>query len=97
VPGLQAPGGVLRDRRREHLSELPARALTEELAARTDLAALPDSDLKHLSGDVDRAYGRLLCEWLAYMNHLRSDYPYLYSLAIPLNPREGEASPIVQQ
>ena len=71
--------------------------LTEELAARTDLRALPDSDLKHLSGDAERAYGRLLCQWLAYMNHLRSDYPYLYSLAIRLSPLDDEASPVVQQ
>jgi len=71
--------------------------LAEELAARTDPAALPDSDLEHLSGDVERAYGRVLREWLAYMNHLRKDYPYLYSLAIRLNPMASEPSPIVTQ
>jgi hypothetical protein len=64
--------------------------LTDELANRTDVAALGDRDVEHLAGDMKRAYGLLVSEWLSYMQHLRDNYPYLFSLAIrtnPFNPR----------
>jgi hypothetical protein len=38
--------------------------LTEELAAREDLGNLPDSDYKHLAGDIKRAYVLLVHQWL---------------------------------
>ena len=60
--------------------------LTEELSLRSDLAALPDSDLEHLAGDLKRAYALLVAEWLLYVRHLKHDYPYLFSLAIRTNP-----------
>lgn len=60
--------------------------LIEELEARGDFAALPSSDLDHLSGDLKRVYTYLTREWLAYMRHLQRDYPYLFSLAVRLNP-----------
>ena len=69
--------------------------LTEELAHRTDLADLPDSDRKHLIGDLDRAYGRIITEWLAYMKHLQHNYPYLFSLAVRTNPFDAEANVVV--
>ncbi len=65
--------------------------LTEELAHRKDLATLPESDLKHLAGDIRRAYGLLTTEWLDYMKHLKADYPYLFSLAVRTNPFDHEA------
>jgi len=70
--------------------------LTEELESRTDTKHLPDSDLKHLSGDIKRAYGLLISEWLSYMKHLKNNYPYLYSLAVRTNPFNPEASPEVK-
>jgi hypothetical protein len=70
--------------------------LTEELESRRDIKQLPDSDLKHLSGDIKRAYGLLISEWLSYMKHLKNDYPYLFSLAVRTNPFNPEASPEVQ-
>jgi hypothetical protein len=70
--------------------------LTEELAHREDLKELPDSDYAHLAGDMQRAYTRLSSEWLAYMNHLRENYPYLFSLAMRTNPFDPQASPIVR-
>jgi len=70
--------------------------LSEELQARGDLAALPESDLGHLSGDVDRAYTHLVGQWVRYMIHLRSDYPYLFSLAARTNPLRADASPVVR-
>lgn len=71
--------------------------LIEELTARTDLSDLPPSDLKHLGGDAGRAYRYLLREWLAYMAHLRSEYPYLFSLAIRISPLRKDPSPIVTE
>lgn len=65
--------------------------LTEELENRADLGALPASDLEHLSGDIRRAYTALLVEWLAYMQHLSKDYPYLYSLGVRTNPFDPAA------
>jgi hypothetical protein len=69
--------------------------LGEELDKRPTLRDLPDSDLEHLSGDIRRAYGLLLSEWLSYMKHLKSDYPYLFSLATRTNPFDTNASPVV--
>lgn len=64
--------------------------LEEELSARDSLEDLPPSDLAHLAGDSERAYGRLLTQWLEYMIHLKRYYPYLYSFAARTNPlREG--------
>lgn len=60
--------------------------VADELQNREDFAALPDSDISHLSGDVQRAYRLLIAEWLEYMRHLSVRYPYLFSLAVRKNP-----------
>jgi hypothetical protein len=65
--------------------------LTDELAHRTDMQALPDTDVQHLSGDIDRAYRCIVAEWLAYMRNLKRDYPYLFSLALRTNPFDPSA------
>ena len=69
--------------------------LTEELASRPALAGLPDADLDHLSGDMGRAYGLLAAQWLDYMRHLESAYPYLFSLAVRLNPFDPDAEAVI--
>jgi len=69
--------------------------LTEELEARGDFQTLPATDHQHLHGDIQRANGMLIREWLSYMQHLKADYPYIYSLAIRTNPFNPEASPVV--
>ncbi len=69
--------------------------LTEETACRVDLKQLPDTDCQHLSGDIKRVYSLLISEWLAYMKHLRDNYPYLFSLAARTNPFNPDASPVV--
>jgi hypothetical protein len=69
--------------------------LLQELELRKNLAGLPETDLNHLSGDIQRAYTLLLREWLFYMKHLKSDYPYLYSLAARMNPMDPDAGPEV--
>ncbi len=70
--------------------------LADELSHREDLSALPASDLAHLANDMERAYAHLAAQWLAYMEHLKATYPYLFSLAVRLNPFVPNASPIVQ-
>jgi len=69
--------------------------LAEELTCRADLKKLPDTDYQHLAGDIKRAYMLLISEWLAYMEHLKTNYAYLFSLAIRTNPFNPESSPEV--
>jgi hypothetical protein len=71
--------------------------LTEELQHREDIVNLPSSDYQHLAGDIKRVYGLLVKQWLDYMKHLKSNYPYLFSLAMRTNPFDKEASPIVRE
>ncbi|MCX6996544.1 MAG: hypothetical protein NTV49_05550 [Kiritimatiellaeota bacterium] len=70
--------------------------LAEELSFRTDLQGLPESDLTHLDGDMKRVYLLLIYEWILHIQHLKSDYPYLFSLASRTNPFDPSASPIVR-
>lgn len=70
--------------------------LTEELERRGDFAGLPASDIEHLAGDVERVYSRLIGEWLAYMEYLQRNYPYLFSFAMRSNPFDETASPVVR-
>jgi voltage-gated potassium channel len=69
--------------------------LHDELVYRTDFSHLPESDMKHLAGDVQRVYGLLVSQWMDYMKYLKNNYPYLFSLAIRTNPFDQEASPVV--
>jgi hypothetical protein len=66
--------------------------LTEELANRETLNELSAKDYEHINGDLKRAYSLLVIEWVNYMKHLRSNYPYLFSLAIRMNPFDRNAS-----
>lgn len=70
--------------------------LTEELMARADLQNLPGTDYQHLSGDIKRAYILLVHQWLDYMKYLKDNYPYLFSLAMRMNPFDQNASPVVE-
>jgi hypothetical protein len=70
--------------------------LTEELSARKDITNLPEPDTTHLSGDIKRAYVLLVREWLNYMEHLKNNYPYLFSFAMRTNPFDEKASPVIQ-
>lgn len=65
--------------------------LLEELEARHTLVGLPKADMDHLSGDIRRAYTHLLSQWVFYLQHLKGDYPYLFSLAVRNNPLNPEA------
>lgn len=69
--------------------------LDEELEARSSFANLPEADLKHIAGDIARFYDHLASEWLEYVEHLKSKYPYLFSLIVRTHPFQEHSSPIV--
>jgi hypothetical protein len=71
--------------------------LTEELSVRDDVTYLTTVDGNHIGGDMKRAYALLIVEWLTYMKHLKHEYPYLFSLAVRLNPFDLQASAIVKE
>lgn len=70
--------------------------LAEELEARKSVEGLPESDLEHLSGDIKRLYGQLIAQWLAYTEHLKNKYPYLFSLTLRIHPFQEEPSAVVE-
>jgi len=70
--------------------------MMDELVARTDFTQLPEHDLDHLSVDIKRAYLTLLVEWIYYLQHLKTDYPYLFSLALRQNPFDDNRSAIIK-
>jgi hypothetical protein len=69
--------------------------LDEELEARPSLTGLPDKDLEHLAGDIRRMYDHLASEWLDYVQHLKSRYPFLFSLVLRTHPFQEHQSPII--
>jgi hypothetical protein len=66
--------------------------LAEELAYRGDIDSTPDSDVRHLTGDIERVYTLLTREWALYMIFLRQNFPYLLSLSIRINPFDRSLS-----
>ncbi|MCD6527640.1 MAG: two pore domain potassium channel family protein [Desulfuromonas sp.] len=69
----------------------------QELSYRNNFDQLPPADLHHLCGDAQRVYRLLLPQWLDYLQHLRQDYPYLYSLQVRVNPFKTAPSAIVDE
>ena len=69
--------------------------LAEELEARASLGELPESALGHLATDIQRVYRLLAPEWITYMEHLKSDYPFLFSLIVRIHPFQERPSPVV--
>jgi hypothetical protein len=70
--------------------------LAEELAYREDLGRQPEPDRAHIAGDINRAYHSLVHQWVDYMEYLKVNYPYLFSLAMRTNPFDRQASPILK-
>jgi hypothetical protein len=69
--------------------------LAEELEARPSMQNLPDTDLEHVAGDIKRLYSRLLAEWVSYVEHLKLNYPFLFSLVARTHPFQEHPSPVV--
>jgi hypothetical protein len=70
--------------------------LTEELGQRKNFEGLPPNDTNHLTNDIQRAYGMMILAWLSYMSYLNENYPYLFSLAVRMNPFDEKASVVVR-
>lgn len=70
--------------------------LGDELSGREKERELPESDLEHLAVDIHRAYVAMLGEWITYMEHLKTAYPFLFSLAVRKNPFVNHASIVVR-
>ncbi|MFW6456689.1 MAG: ion channel [Planctomycetota bacterium] len=60
--------------------------IADELHARPNVDDIPDFDRGHIIGDIQRAYRLLVIQWLRYMEHMQSRYPYLFSRAARINP-----------
>ena len=71
--------------------------LDEELEARPSLDDIPESDLAHLSIDIERMYDNLASEWLDYVQHLKANYPFLFSLILRTHPFQESPSAVVKQ
>ena len=69
--------------------------LAEELEARPQLQNLPKSDEAHIGQDIGRAFTSLAAEWLDYVQHLKSHYPYLFSLVLRTHPLQDHPSATV--
>jgi len=65
--------------------------LSEEVSRRESLSRISSADREHLAKDMQRVYALLTLEWIDYMEYLNSEYPYLFSLALRLNPFDPEA------
>jgi len=65
--------------------------ITEELAAR-DLGNFSEEDRQHTKRDLERAYGLLIRQWVAYMQYTHKHYPYFFLFATNTNPFDAEAS-----
>jgi hypothetical protein len=70
--------------------------LDEELEARPSVTGLCDSDSEHIAVDIQRMYDHLASEWLDYVEHLKANYPVLFSLILRTHPFQENPSPIVK-
>jgi len=66
--------------------------VTEELYYRKKINNCSAFDIEHIEGDIKRAYSVLVLEWLKYLKHLKTNYPYLFSLAVRRNPFNEKSS-----
>jgi hypothetical protein len=66
--------------------------LYEELVNRKNISKLIESDRNHIKIDIERCYKHLVIQWLSYMQHLKNNYPYLFSLSMRTNPFDTDAA-----
>lgn len=71
--------------------------LKDEITLRPGEISLTDADLEHLADDSKWAYAMLANQWVKYMQYLQTNYPYLFSLALRINPFSRRPFPIVEQ
>lgn len=66
--------------------------LAEELSYRDECQSIPEADVRHLVGDVERVYRLITREWALYMIFLKRSFPFLFSLAVRTNPLDRSAT-----
>ncbi|MFC1846505.1 potassium channel family protein [Chloroflexota bacterium] len=71
--------------------------LREELIVRKVISNLPAPDIEHLASDLNRIYPMLTIHWISYIHYLKSNYPYLYSLAVRINPFNPKSSAVIRK
>jgi hypothetical protein len=71
--------------------------VVDELEARPVLTGLLPADEAHLELDARRAYSALMAEWILYVEHLKSSYPYLFSLVVRMHPFQQAPSATVTE
>lgn len=69
--------------------------LAGELGYRQRITDLPESDLGHLRGDLERAYRLLIVEWAGYAAHLKIHYPYMFLLILRTHPLHTNPAAVV--
>ncbi|WDP91687.1 MAG: hypothetical protein HUN04_19055 [Desulfobacter sp.] len=69
--------------------------IMDEINSRRNFADLPQPDMAHIEGDFNRTYGMLILQWVDYLAHLKTHYPYLFSLAARQNPFNPDATPVI--
>ena len=71
--------------------------LMEELDVRKSFDDLPQSDLRHIAGDVQRVYSLLTIRWLQYCRHLQKKYPFLFSIIVRTHPLQERPDAVVAE
>ena len=66
--------------------------LYEELEYRKNISKLIETDKNHIKIDVERCYKHIVMQWINYMQHLKNNYPYLFSLSIRTNPFDADST-----
>ena len=65
--------------------------LDSELIYRKDLTNLKPNDADHIFIDIARTYKLFYKSWVRYMEHLKDEYPYMFSLSVRTNPFDANA------
>lgn len=59
--------------------------IAEELISR-NIENLSDEEIEHTQEDIERAYNKLMYQWLSYMEYTKKHYPYFFLFAMNTNP-----------
>jgi len=67
--------------------------MIDELTLRGEMSDQTDADIAHLNVDLERALRGLLMNWVCHIEHIKSEYPYLYVIEAKKNPVAGHLAP----
>lgn len=60
--------------------------LEDELHHYINFEHISEENLEHLTIDIERVYPLIINQWIVYMNYLKNNYPYLFSINERYNP-----------